>query len=347
MAVSGLSVETGDRIPSKEPDVLRSEIEALFRAATRKDEITALLSKMEGVLPRLALSAPTVTVEQSQKDFRRERVLLNEVPFIPDRVDMHRCDAFSITLKEFVSRAMRLNCTSNDLSADRVADIVIQRACRTSAGADSYFMVQKLLCVQGTFITQRSVMSGLDPPIRIDLFIANQAESLNDDEVHWKQTNNGNSKNETKPIKSPNNPMKYDLNSPGSYDGTNDCLALFGRSEVRNFFAIYDLNSIDEITGDAANDPPPWLTIEAVVIDETNFKSGWHSRRLQLTVQSPSLPLPSPTYSFYSTPYSSNALQVFSPKDVSPRTSMNSPFLSPSSSSSSSALSSLFSPRKK
>jgi len=44
---------------------------------------------------------------------------------------------------------------------------------------------------------------------------------------------------------------------------------------------------IEHLTGVAADDPDPWLEVEAVVVDESNFLSGQHWRRLQLVVTCP------------------------------------------------------------
>lgn len=63
--------------------------------------------------------------------------------------------------------------------------------------------------------------------------------------------------------------------------------ALCARVEIRNAFAIYDIAAMDEITGDSSVDPQPWLDIEAIVIDESNFKTGENWRRLQLMVVCP------------------------------------------------------------
>jgi hypothetical protein len=98
--------------------------------------------------------APNVSKEQAEKDFKRERVLLNGVYFIPDKVDMVRCEAFALSLRHLVERLQRQeneSSSSSSSKASSISDIILQRGCRTSAGADSFFMVQKLLCVEGTF----------------------------------------------------------------------------------------------------------------------------------------------------------------------------------------------------
>ena len=57
-----------------------------------------------------------------------------------------------------------------------IADIIIQRACRTSAGADSFFTTQRMFCVDGTFVTQKT--NPHDPPIKIDVFVSSNCEDF-------------------------------------------------------------------------------------------------------------------------------------------------------------------------
>lgn len=40
-----------------------------------------------------------------------------------------------------------------------------------------------------------------------------------------------------------------------------------------NCFAIYDVSAIEDITGVPSQDPDPWLEVEAIVVDESNFKT--------------------------------------------------------------------------
>ena len=102
----------------------------------------------------LLLTSPSVTTEQANKDFKRECVLLNDVPFIPDNDDPDRCHAFSFTVTLLLERLLHHRSNIADQcvypSSRELTDMVMQRACRTSAGADSFFMIQKLLCVEGT-----------------------------------------------------------------------------------------------------------------------------------------------------------------------------------------------------
>ena len=62
--------------------------------------------------------------------------------------------------------------------------------------------------------------------------------------------------------------------------------SLIARTQIRNSFAIYDTAIIDEIAG-LRGDPPAWLEVEAVVVDESNFSTQDHWRRLQLVVTDP------------------------------------------------------------
>lgn len=101
-----------------------------------------------------------MTTEQANKDFKRECVLLNDVPFIPDQDDPDRCHAFSFTMELLLERLVHNRSRVCDQclypSCIELTDVVMQRACRTSAGADSFFTIQQLLVVEGTLTTQLS-----------------------------------------------------------------------------------------------------------------------------------------------------------------------------------------------
>ena len=98
-------------------------------------------------------TSPSVTTEQANKDFKRECVLLNDVPFIPDQDDPDRCHAFSFTMELLLERMVHNRSRVCDKclypSFVELTDVVMQRACRTSAGADSFFTIQQLLVVEG------------------------------------------------------------------------------------------------------------------------------------------------------------------------------------------------------
>lgn len=154
-----------------------SELKQVFQNVhTKADVLRAILH--EEVLRRIPIEqAPSVSKEQAEKDFRRERVILNGVFFIPDKIDIVRCEAFALSLHHLVERLeMQENGRASSSSSPSstipscISDTILQRGCRTSAGADSFFMVQKLLCVEGTFVTQKTSLSAEDPII-VDVFL--------------------------------------------------------------------------------------------------------------------------------------------------------------------------------
>jgi hypothetical protein len=259
----------------------------------------------------------------------------------------------------------------------------MQRACRTSAGADSFFTVQKLFCIEGTFLTQKTLDD--DPPVLIDVFLSPRLPPTHNRHHHHRHhrrkpplphDNSGNSTNsdypdgsgldllvqETEPTEldderntgsgtdnrqngknsyndsrrnsrndSRRNSRNYDkekekekekdkdkekgrervvslsrdssgnanygeysssqnaadLSSLYTSDDQPQSFDLCARIQVSNCFAIFDVESIDEITGIESQDPKPWLIIESVVIDETNFYEGKHWRKLHLIVSHP------------------------------------------------------------
>ncbi len=413
------------------------ELDFRFGAAKNKHQILSALEHC-AVLHRIPLCNPNTTSEQARKDFRRERVLLNDVPFIPDNVDEDRCHAFDKTLNVLVERmARRKELYDTDLysTTDAITDAVLQRACRTGAGADSFFAVQKLLCVEGTFVTQRTYVS--DPPIRIDVFVADpevegeymtssrkvpsrsessslsgiamDRESRDRDrdrearEMDGQRTppatppvgkskrtmpsplkislktlgfSSSSSSGHLKPSKHSGRSNNYNsssasatehatcigtgvgigsgsdtslhgvvgcgvgcsgtgttgssgavsgnftppatpstsgvgrsfsssssagvadfpslsisrdpsLNNNHTLNAHNNTGAICCRIQVMNSFAIYDVAAIEEITGVASQDPDPWLEVEAIVVDESNFKTDKHWRKLQLIATCP------------------------------------------------------------
>jgi len=188
------------------------------------------------------------------------------------------------------------------LTPDTIADITMQRACRTSAGADSFFMVQRLLCVDGTFVTQRTGID--DPPIKIDLYLVDEQkqreeiitdiehnyEDVIDIKKYHQDINSNISNNHNNDIvrDTSSTISSVTFNSDNNADNNNQrhtsrcSLPLCARSEIRNTFAVYDTLAMDELSGNG--DPSNWLEIESVVIDETNFQTGAHNRILQLFV---------------------------------------------------------------
>ncbi len=280
------------------------EIASRFGGTKSKHDVLHALARTT-ILHRIPLPAPVVSIAQAHKDFRRERVLLNDVAFIPDKLSEQRCHSFVQTLDVLVARLMRpqfyddpeaprdsrlvplpsVYDTTLFPTFESVRDSILQRACRTSAGADSFFTVQKMLCIEGTFMTQKTLEE--DPPIHIDVFLAKS--SAEDSPATMSPITPPSS---LSPNSSPSRPPigpRRSFCSPNSTAATAvveplPSLDLCCRTEVSNSFAIFDLDSVDEIMGDETQDPKPWLDVEAVVVDESNFRLAKHCRRLHLTV---------------------------------------------------------------
>ena len=135
------------------------------------------------------------------------------------------------------------NSRNHTYNSNSVIDTIMQRACRTSAGIDSYFKVQELFCVPGTpllcpFVlgysltrcigTFLSHRTGEDPPTIVDVFMDSNCN-------------------------------------------------LVARLEVRNSFALYDNSTMDEINGDGSMEPPPLLIIDTVIAAHSSITSNTHS----------------------------------------------------------------------
>lgn len=81
-------------------------------------------------------ASDNVSVEQAYKDFRREKVLFNGIPFVPQK-DMICLDIFANTLTNFVERMLRIDpsCVTETLSKDsnrskETSDTILKRSCR-------------------------------------------------------------------------------------------------------------------------------------------------------------------------------------------------------------------------
>lgn len=280
---------------------LDGKLQELFSGLTSKEEVMKRVVEHSHLLSNIPLPEPITPYEQAHKDFRRERILFNDVPFVPDTTDLNRMHAFSHTISEFITRicggeahrpkreAIKSSTTKSSSGykggpsskepdkgvnpSAKILETIFRRACRTSAGVDSFFMVQKLLAVEGTLVTQKPVVC--DPPIRIDVFLI--PSFLDDDAASTEIDSEYGSD------------CRYGSGGGGGNSNSpkNTRFPLTCRVEVHNFFAVYNLSAMDGLVGDPSKDPQPWLEVETVVIDETNFLTSAHQRRLQLIVYCP------------------------------------------------------------
>lgn len=63
--------------------------------------------------------------------------------------------------------------------------------------------------------------------------------------------------------------------------------AVCAKSVVRNTFDIHDIDNLEQLSGLEQSDPLPWLRVETVVEDFSNFGTGEHRRHLDLEVLAP------------------------------------------------------------
>ena len=155
--------------------------------------------------------------------------------------------------------------------------------------------VQRLLCVEGTFVTQRTGID--DPPIKIDLYLIEEEkeeividiEHTYDDVIDTKKYHQDNNDSDLNIVRDTSSTISSNtFYSDNTIPGGNSLrhyrcsLPLCARAEIRNTFAVYDTLAMEEVSGNG--DPSHWLEIETVVIDETNFQTGAHNRLLQLYV---------------------------------------------------------------
>lgn len=365
MKLSHSKAVTQKPAPASSNESALADLRQVFQnVRTKADVLRALLQ--EDVLRRIPIEqAPSVSKEQAEKDFRRERVILNGVFFIPDKVDVVRCEAFALSLHHLVERLQSFegvnihDSLSSSAKSNSISDTILQRGCRTSAGADSFFMVQKLLCVDGTFVTQKTSLRAEDPII-VDVFLMYDDSNLGSDiqfsnsgasNLHLAAVSIGSTNstidhpsdvsqtsscfcnqsadkdNDDKVISHFDSSIKYpvensveenedDAETSSRLDGNNEFSvesqssvglrgkksSLFARIEVKNFFSVYDISAMDELSCTPDPYPPancggsssmpsftleqplPWLEVETILIDESNFRTREHWRRIQLIV---------------------------------------------------------------
>lgn len=120
-----------------------------------------------------SIPSSPVSIYQAQKDFRREKVVFNGIPFIPN-IHHDNQDMFVLTLNQFIEKLLKLypNSINKEIFniPRKLSEVVMQNSCRTSAGADSYFILQELFnSISDIIISQTSNIDD-DLPITIDLF---------------------------------------------------------------------------------------------------------------------------------------------------------------------------------
>lgn len=137
----------------------------LSKQITRKPSRNCIVTH-ESIHESFILPPPQVSVEQAYKDFRREGVVVNGIIVYPV---LGQYDEEVIqTVHKLVEKLQRL---SVNISDEDIADIILQRACRTSSGADSFLSVRKKFLRDGTVLVQRHKERDISNMTRIDIFL--------------------------------------------------------------------------------------------------------------------------------------------------------------------------------
>ena len=379
------------------------EVSKHFQDAQSKGEVMRALLVCHALFQRIVIDkAPIVSKDQAWKDFRRERVVLNGIVFIPDKVDDSRSEAFGKALHILVERMLRSETkptvstvaltaaatsssgkgssspsssspSSSSPSSSSpapllplsegsiISDAILQRGCRTSAGADTFFLVQQLFCVDGTFVTQKTSLHA-EEPIIVDVFavpddtcptpmtsdesvkrersggggsrpisastIASTADQSQPSDASVSSGGTSGSKKkgfigqlfaEARRNRAASPPVgatkhgKVDISTFGGTGAGSSSSSgsrsrsgseagkpaagrstMFARVEVKNSFAVYDeaamadnvVYSRGAVGGSTTSlgGPVPWLEVDTILVDETNFDTMSHSRRVQLVV---------------------------------------------------------------
>ena len=123
-------VETAGLAPEAEAELVR-----MVSTRKRIDFLDAL-HMFSADLQAIALPAAEVDKKQALKDNDREEVLLNGVQFIGRDELPHFRSAMT---------AVALSASMSDAQADAIVERVLRSTSRTASGADSYFVVDRLL----------------------------------------------------------------------------------------------------------------------------------------------------------------------------------------------------------
>ena len=136
----------------------------LFKQAKRSRENTVITH--ESIHESIALPSPQVSIGQAYKDFRREGVVVNGIVVFP--VVGQYDEEVIRTVHMLVAKLQRLTTNTSD---ENIADIILQRACRTSSGGDSFLSVRKKFLCDGTVLVQRHKERDVSNMTRIDIFL--------------------------------------------------------------------------------------------------------------------------------------------------------------------------------
>lgn len=290
-------------------------------------------------------STDNISVEQAFKDFRREKILFNGVPFIPQgEADDDASNTFVYSLFNFVDRMIRIDpscatvddqfmsplspsntpvsscriqpirpsssslfndealealselsinsptspssTASSSANGSRSADLaqilkdrrnkaeilsstILRNACRTGAGADSFFNTQRIFVLDGTFLTHKSGShegnGDIDAPVKIDVVLVPcNGGSSSDNDTDLASLSSNYSTMESKPQHS-----------------------LVAIAEIWNSFTLFDMSSMDSAEQGDDSSMVPWLEIDTIIIDETNLRTKERSRKMDIVVYHP------------------------------------------------------------
>lgn len=131
----------------------------MLEIRTRNDLIQYLdtYSKVFNAI-QLPVDYSSVDLKQAEKDIKREKIIINEVG-CEGKLDY---DSIITIMKSSI-----YHFVCDEISCNKVVEILLKSASRTWTGGDAYFTVCKLLCNTKT----RAIAGSLDgPPIEISIY---------------------------------------------------------------------------------------------------------------------------------------------------------------------------------
>ena len=248
--------EGGYMVSGLEPEV---EAKLVRMVSTRKRiDFLDALHTFSAELQSIALPAAEVDKKQALKDNDREEVLLNGVQFIGRDELPHFRSAM---------KAVALSATMSDAQADAIVERVLRSTSRTASGADSYFVVDRLLvrglgAIAEPYLLLKPRNTGMIPPVRIDMHAAVEGGG-------------------------------------GAHSSTQQATVRC-KISTANLYGLYRLEDIECFTQQSVGEPEPWIRLDTEVREEFSFgpldAEGVQEQRTArvLSVQTPE---PAPTVS--------------------------------------------------
>lgn len=216
-------------------------------------------------------SSKLISIEQAIKDFIREKIIFNSVPFISDKKNLYRSFSFFLTLELLILNYIKnytIKIINNKIFKSYliIRNYLLQRSCRTSMGLDCYTILEKILCIDDTVLIQKNKSDQVEneSPIYIDIFLTPYNKffpSISPDLISKSSTYSKKYDNEIKLFSSPSNRSSSNISSsrlsinsisssipsrPPSSSASASATLLNNNDEINKIRKLFDENYLSE-----------------------------------------------------------------------------------------------------